>query len=72
MWGEETAYGRTRSFLWLLILIEWRIIHDPSSKPVPYFVFAGLQKSTSNHPPELFYSEQGEYSGERTHSATFK
>jgi len=37
--------------------------HDPSSKPVPYFVFAGVQKSTSNLPPELFYSDKGEYSG---------
>jgi microcompartment protein CcmK/EutM len=37
--------------------------HDPTSKPVPYFVFAGVQSSTSNVPPELFYSDQGEYSG---------
>jgi hypothetical protein len=37
--------------------------HDPNSKPVPYFVFAGVQKGDSAHPPALFHSEQGEYYG---------
>jgi hypothetical protein len=37
--------------------------HEPNSKAVPYFVFAGVQDSTSIYPPQLFYSDRGEYAG---------